>query len=150
MPLDIPYFILIEDEDASYKYKVTESDYNIYENEGRKWITFYCAAEIEIIPNENGNPLPWVEINIPYEPNEFPVIDVDTILTGEAYDSERDDNLTNIYFFVHEGFEKPNIQILEKNGSSLIAKITENSDDPRSITVFAEFTFNPERSKSFT
>jgi len=146
---DTPYYLLIEDEDASYKYQVTESDYNIYENEGMMWITFYCKAGIELLPSEHGNPEPWVEISIPYKSDQFPSIDVDSILTGDAYDTVRDENLTNIYFFTHEGFEKPQIQIIDKQGDRIKAKINDNSKDPRSITLLAEFTLNPDRSKSF-
>ena len=144
-----PFHLLLEDDDdVIHKYRITESDYNKYEKDGIKWITFYCRAGIKESPEDDMPPQLWLEINLPIEAPEFPTLHEGSKLTGKAYDHEKYFNLTNVYCFSHDGFEDPIIEIIEKKGKTLKARITgESVVGP--ITLLSNFTLNPQRTRSF-
>jgi len=150
MPFPEVGFLNLEADDGVIEvYRVTSSDYNLYEDEGLRWLTVYCRAEEKVLPPETENPEPWIEINIPFGVTTKAEMTQGARFSSVAYDETFGGNLTNIYWFSHSGFESPVIEVVSMHNTTATLRIQgERYDCP--VTVCAAFELNPERKRSFT
>jgi hypothetical protein len=53
-----------DDDEIIHTYRVSVAEYNLYEKEGLKWLTFYCRTDQKISPKDVPSTDPWMEIGM--------------------------------------------------------------------------------------
>lgn len=144
-----PETLTLEDDDGIlHVFRVTVADYNQYEKDGRRWLTFYCRADEKISPPDGQNPQPWLEINIPLLDEAESELRKGVKVSGAAYDDELG-NLTNFYWYSHGGFESPDILIRTADPNGVLAEIR-GEGDGSPVAILGRFVHNPLRCRSFS
>ena len=118
----------VEDDDRAVVevYDVTLAEYNVYEEEGRHWLTLHVQARQEIEPIDGGHPEPWLEVNLPFDADPRPSLTAGRVLAVKAYDEELH-NLTGLYYLTHDYFDGE-VLVEEVVSGHLTARLTGESD----------------------
>jgi hypothetical protein len=135
-----------DDENVLHVFEVSKAEFNFYEDEGYFWLTLYVLAEVKISPQDDMNPEPHIEVNLPFNESPETKILPGIVLKATAYHRQLA-NLASMYYFTHCSFDG-GVHIEGFDGETLTARLEGQSDDDP-VVCRAVFRRNTERERSF-
>ena len=79
---------VFDDENTLHVYEISIADYNIYKAAGNFWLTLFVDAPVKIEPDEDMNPGPFLELNLPFKDDPTPRISAGGEFEVASYDKE--------------------------------------------------------------
>lgn len=144
------------------KFEVIDAEYNIYQNEDKIWELFLIFDTDKPLKRDKKlesvlNAEPNFGASILLDKNEIKLTENKTFFQKSGYDYEREEYLTNFYYFSHETIENLEVKILEiqKYGMKAIVKgeVIVNdygSNEPDAqINITANFFLNKDIERDF-
>jgi hypothetical protein len=104
------------------EFQITSAQYNIYQTDDNYWELTFPLKRSEKL-KEVIDAKPHFEVTAVLSSDNLKLEAGKTIYQKEGYDYERDEHLSNIYYFAHESIEDVEINIVEFESEWLIANI---------------------------
>jgi len=107
------------------EFEITESKYNLYKTEDGIWEFTICFDTLKSIKRAKAlegiiDPTPNFEATAILNSNDLTIDKGKIITQKEGYDSNREENLSNVYYFEHNSVEELEINVVEYNAEYLI------------------------------
>jgi hypothetical protein len=110
------HLIIKHDEFGEELFEVETATYNIYKSESSIWefvikVTTSTAIKRSAELEEAAGALPWFEATALLDADDHTIEKGDLISQKEGYDHDREENLSNFYYFRHEPVEDMQFEI---------------------------------------
>lgn len=113
---------------GSEEFQITSASYNLYLADDKYWeLTFYLKADKALIRAKKLQEVLYAKPNFEataiLSPDNLQLQAGKIIYQKEGYDYERDEHLSNVYYFEHESVDEVEIELVEVKKDWIIANI---------------------------
>lgn len=157
-------FVILHDEFGEEIFEIVDAEYNLYQTESGIWefvIAFNTKEAIkrakeleEVIEAE-----PTFEASLILSIDETEIFEGQIMKQFKGYDEQREENLSNIYYFAHESIENMEFRIItiqkdwiiaEVKGEAIINNYASGKPDAKLSTTTTKFFLNKQLERSFS
>jgi len=146
-------FIIVHSEFGTEEFEIKNARYNLHNPEGDIWeftLSFDTGTAIKRADKllEIIDARPNFEATAIIAPNDLDLHKGRVIYQKEGYDEDRQEILSNIYYFEHESVDDLRVEIIETRENEILANVTgkgiingSNGNEPDAEFVLKEVSF---------
>ncbi|MDR6784988.1 hypothetical protein ABIE26_003686 [Pedobacter africanus] len=150
-------FVILHSKFGAEEFEIKNARYNLYNPEGNIWeftLSFDTSAAIKRADKLEKviDVKPNFEATVIIPPNDLDLQKGRLIYQKEGYDYEREEILSNIYYFEHQSVDDLRIEIVEIKEDKILANVTgkgivngSNGNEPDAEFILKEVSFTHDK-----